>query len=730
MPPENEEIISVPLFESAHNGYGDELAVAQPHTYNRVFRGFNARTPTRLQFGDYITRLTHSSYNGFNPVYATEWLHTDNSTPCVYYIAGHKVMQIRSGAIAEVGTNALAQLATGGAMHDDGSGVPYLYIAEGFNGNIQRMAVSQTITTATGDIERDKLASISGYLYGSVLVASGHWCGISFVPPLADPFTEANWAPTTFVGEPHYDINNIGQVRGIPVICKPEGIFVFNRSRSIWENRMPAWEKMPHPDNGRAIAHLGPAIIVSQGRGGAVIFDGYTVRDFSPYGESMVPGIDTTPQTFSCFGIAPDGLLASTTVNNAQSSGSGFQLNHNRVFGNLINSKLRRRGGSDDDGASILGARFFKTTDNGVSYTDYTTQVNDGDFATGANLNALDMQANGDWFIIGHPQPWQAVSFLMAFGSAANTNAATLTAEIWNGSTWTSIAIEDFTRVRTGPNLAAVQVPGLIAFAADPIVAGWQAATMATITSGASADTQSCYYARFSTSAAFSATVTIAEISLMPWRPAIDVTNFPADGMDRAGVYPHLLFGAPRDDGTGKWHDLGAIMTATDTVDDISFLLYANVGGSYGNDINKLVAIGRRGAYIYEIGGNIWPFISPQGLGELPFIRPAQGKLVRLRSVQVLTENAHGVSNIWFYYRYNANERWSRLSLGQRGHATIEDHTGHLGGPDFQWAVGYSMTLDTTLRRPEILRVEADFQIIPDPADARPRRPIATPARG
>lgn len=394
------EIITVPLFESWHNGSGDGRVASQPHTYNRIMRGFDARTPGELNFGTFITRIAMGLTLQENPVFAAEWRDTDGVAPVVFFVAGRRVMKLKDGAITQVGTNLLAAIATGAAMHDAGDGVPYLYTCYANNNNIERMALAQTV--GAGSDQRDKLASINGYLYGSSIAGSSRWSQVQFVPPGANPFTSANWSAATTVGWPQTDITYIGSVRGAPCVVKPEGIFLYNRGLSLWENRMPAWEGMTHPDNGRGSFSLGAALVIPMGRGGAIIFDGFSIREFSPWGRDKTPDLDTTQQSFSVMAPANIGgalgIFGVTTVNRPPEGGQGSQTAHAPTYGTNYNSKLVKRGGSDDSGADVLGVRFFRTTDGGTNYTNYTTQVGDGSFATEATLDSQDTLANNNWF--------------------------------------------------------------------------------------------------------------------------------------------------------------------------------------------------------------------------------------------------------------------------------------------------------------------------------------------
>lgn len=716
MAEQEDKTFHIPLFESGHEGYGDSVLATKPHRYHRTLRGFDLRTPGKMKFGDYITRVSHAITLGQSPVWAGEW-QDSNGLPIVYYLEGNHVMSLQGGVSAEVGTNKLAQVATDAAFHGGNLGVPYLWIAEGFAGAIQKMSLAQIVTD--GPVIRDKLCSISGELYSSAIpsATATAFSAVSFTPVGADPNLSASWSSSIIVGWATTDINDIKQVRGAPVVLKPEGVFIYNRSLDLWENKTPAWEAMPHPDNGRGAFSLGLALIIPMGRGGAVIFDGYVVRDFSPFSRDISPNLDTTQQSISVIGATPIGLLAVSTVSRNPSGGQGSKYAHDISFGGNLNSKATRRGGSDDDGSDVKGNRFFKTVDDESSFTDYTTQVNDGDWSTAADLSLLDTGANGDFFYVGHPKPFQGVQMYV---SNRNVVGSTLSAKIWNGSSWDSIGIVDFSQEDDNSG-ATLSTAGMVIMTADPVAAGWATRTLGS-------DAQSNYYIRFQVTSVLTNPTKVAETALLPWRPSIDSTNFPEDGLDRAGCYPHMLAGEMDEQGGGRWHDLGAVMTAITSVDEASILLTADVGGSYGNSTNKTVVIGKEAIFLIEGGMNDnWPFISPSGLVEFPFILPARGYPVRLKRVHVIGEHFDGLTNMWFYWRYGTEDRWSRRSLGKRPTGDIIITEGG-SGTEFQWAIGYSMAQDTVARRPAILGVDATFEIVDQLVVSD--RPTRVPALG
>ncbi len=765
MPPN--ELQTVPLFESGHGGYGDGRNVSRQHRYNRVLRGFDNRKPGEAAFSHFITAVPYTGATNneldFAPVAAIEWRDINGLDPCVFIMDanfpadGGRIWKMKNGAITRANTNIdgtsgtdlkATDIITDAVLHegnDNGVFRPYIYLAMAHEADLQRFTIDQVIDiSVTGDIERDKLASINGYLYGSAdtqgVGQTGDrqvFAGITFVAPGFDPMAEANWAAIVNVGFPSTDIMAIVRVQSVACVVKPEGIFVQSRDTGLWENRMPAWEKYPHADNGRGSFTLGAAAVIPVARGGALIFDGYTIRDFSPFDKLATPNHDTTQQTISCMGMSPTGLLAVTTVNRGVAEGTGSRYRHGQINTQMVNSKLTRGGGGDDDGSNVKGVRVLKSVDSGANFTDYTTEAGDGDLLTTVNISSLDTLANGDFVIVGHPRPFQGT---MWYGRGGNTNynvnTSAMAAHIWNGSSWVAITIKDFTArdwgSATGDGQAAHGKTGLVIFTQDPVVLGWQAASVDDIYS-VSEDSQQNFYVRYTFSAALDSTTHITAVELLPYRPSIDPTNFPEDALDRAGCYPHLLWGEPAEEGTAVWHDLGALMTTITGVDEIGVLLYAEVGGAKGNSTNKLCAFGRRNVYMledFDPTNYNWPFVSPSGLQEWGAIRPGGGKVAVLREVRLEFRDADALSNMFFYYRYSEQEKWSKQTFSARGtHATVNIRDDR-GGVDFSWALGYLMAEDTVARQPKMVHCEADFEILPIEPDRMSQRPIPQIPRG
>lgn len=86
----------------------------------------------------------------------------------------------------------------------------------------------------------------------------------------------------------------------------------------------------------------------------------------------------------------------------------------------------------------------LKTTDDHASFTDYSTNVQDGGFSTTANLNSFDTLANGDALYVGSHLPFSGVE--VDVGSTNSTGSRTLTVSYWAGSgSWQDISATDGT---------------------------------------------------------------------------------------------------------------------------------------------------------------------------------------------------------------------------------------------------------------------------------------------
>jgi len=149
--------------------------------------------------------------------------------------------------------------------------------------------------------------------------------------------------------------------------------------------------------------------------------------------------------------------------------------------------------------SNILGVATTvrKTTDNGATYTNYTTNASDNNAATEVDISSLDTLANGDWLVVGSDV--QHRKLMIGMDAAVNSNASVMTVQYWNGTAWSNVAsLKDGTAL-SGKTFGQ---SGIVTFKA-PL--DWVQNTV---------DTVLAYHIRFIVSAALDATVKIDEIRI------------------------------------------------------------------------------------------------------------------------------------------------------------------------------------------------------------------------
>ncbi len=257
----------------------------------------------------------------------------------------------------------------------------------------------------------------------------------------------------------------------------------------------------------------------------------------------------------------------------------------------------------------------------------------------------------------------------------------------------------------------------------DPVgVRNWEQTTVNSVT---------LYWVRLSWDATLSSDVTLHAIYISPWYPSIDNTNFPLDGLDKAGILPHIYFGTKDRQEGNVWHDMVTIPEP----DDIGAILYFDVGGSNTQQSRGLVAVGRFRIWHFDVtridspGTEAAPFINDVGLIESASMVPFPGKLARLVAVRINGMEADPALLGRFYYTWDYGNPWSKASTVQRFPAQFEINQPQRGYR-FRWAWGWSQSSDTALlTQPALTEIEADFEILPDEIDAVQERALATPPR-
>ena len=710
------QIITVPLFESAQGGYGDADAGARPFTYNRCYGAVDTRWPGRVYAG--ATRAnTGSVANEADPVFATEW-EDASGFPLIYWIQGLEVMALQVvGGGSEIGADVLGNACTSGMFDDDGSGVPYLYAGFGNGTAIRRMNRARTVSTSGDAIYADLFLSSNGRAYRTVTPSSGTAnSAISNCPAGSDRFTLANWSSDQRVGFAGTNINALLSVRQSPVAIKPEGIFAYSESLDRWVNYTPSWVRYQHPDNGKGAFSIGDQAVIPMGDGGAVLFNGFTVIDIDPVPQNAMPNAHTTT-----------GKLINSLSQTVSRASLGT-TRHWLIGLTPIGAKTQIDSMAIADQGGMLWKYF---DDSGGTFTDGEDDLFNGIPTDKETFSYAD---TADFIYIGWFFPFSGFTYDPGVGGTVNDNVATMTVEIYNGSSWVTILSNDGTKVSND----SFKQKGLVGWKEDPF--NDQTWTQTAV------DSKTRYWCRISWSATLTASVTWNTASLSPWYPPVDqsIARLELDGLDRAGLFQHLIMGKlDQNTGTVIWHDMGTL-APTDIGDNNigssrQLIIHGPSGGHSTQSAETgapgdrtLAFIGRNSILAYlgppdDRAGILEAYSTDHGFFEASAILPAGGKSVRLKEIRIQGEGFDDTLFGQIYYTWDKGKPWSRCgSRITRAPSVVHSPDGDEGGVKFRWGFYFAggTTTTTQVNHPFFSGIEADFEIISRPLDAIQERPM------
>ena len=670
------ETIQVSLFESGHLGAGDSRKI-RDFRYHRVHGSVDMRWPGQMRLG-LALQVVNTVNHDLTPVFAAEWIIPGNS-PAVYYLVGRQIRRLQGGTAGEVGTNALGSTnVTGGMLDDDGSGVPYLYACFGGTSSdnpIRRMDSSENVTT--GDLVADLFLSLNGKAYRSVAPSSENINSqVSVIPYGSDRFVAANWGTPQTVGFAGTNINRLAAIRQAPVAIKPEGIFAYSEELDRWINFTPAWEAFPHPDNGRGSFSLGDRLVVTMGDGGAVIFDGRSAIPFDPMSLNSTPNLHTTRGDLETVGTL-----------------------HHWLVGITPSASKLIKAGTDLD-------LYTEISSNVTTGSDAVSDANDG-----SNIAIDGVGVSPDAIWVGAPYPFTAVYY----EGVDNTTSRTLTLAVGQSDgSYVTVTHRDFSTLAGAP----LGQTGSLILTEDPVaVRNWEQTTVASVTQ---------YWLRIQTDGAFSSGTTWVHCFIQPWYPSVDDTNFPLDGLDRSGCFPHVLFALMPED-EPIWHDAVSLPQP----DSIGAVIFANIGGDLLNHPRNLYLIGRYKIWRLQVSpGDLpdtqgHPFLHNVGLVEGAAGVPVPEKLCRLVSVKINGQQFDPAVLGRFYYTWDYGKPWTRAgpTVAHVPASMRIDNSGK--GYLFRWAFGWQQPAETSrLTQPVVTSIVAEFEPLDDPLDSIQERAL------
>lgn len=597
------------LFAGGNEGFGDALASGRDR-YPWAFN-FNSLTPGRIAPSlapTLVSLLTNAPVE-----FAFEW-ETTAGVPLILYGSGasadaYRILKIQDNAITQ---DVLGAAGTGraadGVLYRDGD-TEAAFIA-GQTASATRFMVKriQDGTYSLGDATADRLGVVGAELWRAI-------DGYKLEQLTADtsPITEANWSGVRIpVGNPSYPINKILDFGGSPLVFKGDGVFRFIAPNFV--NLTPHIE--PHPDNGKGGTADGRGrYYYPTASGDLLVITFGSQRQEWPTRMTWVDR-DTPWGPITAMAADSEYIYAATQPGAKRHNQQGL-----RVFKELA-----------------------------TVFTDYTTQVTDGQWATEADFGDVDTPAS-DWIYVGADEPFWFVWFDV---STARTQKD-VTDWRFEYSTGTSTFSTPTAKIDSTAILFR-SGPFVLNPSTDIVAAGsW---TVGTVNGVANK-----YWIRISPLSDALTGVKVREVKVGSYRPGPDPDLNPvALGQAVSGALPHILVGQWQG-GDLVWHDVYTVQAPMIEQMVVSRTQAANVTGD-----RNLWAIHREGAHYVSVGPEAQPargtYLPTTGVPHYlsfsgnDFGRPFSIK--RANQIAIMGEFLQAADELWFYYRWDNEDRWHR----------------------------------------------------------------------
>ena len=335
---------------------------------------------------------------------------------------------------------------------------------------IQSRNTAGTWTAATDNTFVDHFAIVQDRLWDVI----GN--SVRNIASSANPLTLANHSAGIVVGDVTTGATDLNALGVRALVSKPEGLFPGDAA-AVFPNVLPT--TVVDPDNGKNTGVVGSTVFYRY-RGGVVMWQ----EGRSPVEVGLndlrhvqidATNNDTVGTRFQAFAAQGEYLWATTAP----------ALN---------------------PASDVIS--FFKTTDNGVGYTDYSAAVTDNDRSTTASLSALDIVTNGDWVVVGTTSP-SVLSGLYFEMVGMNSNASLMTASYWNGSAWVAIPLQQDLTV--SPLLATPSARGTATLSRSGAIY-WSDQEWASSSTSQTINSVTGHFIRLNFSVALSTGVAIAEV--------------------------------------------------------------------------------------------------------------------------------------------------------------------------------------------------------------------------
>jgi len=584
---------------------------------------------------------------------------------------------------------------------ETGAGVAAIIGCYGDGDFIDRFDSAATPTAST-DVKLVYATMAGADLYGVTNKGVYSTYHVSKCPAGNDPLLAASWGTGLPVGSPMYPINSIRSLGKAIIVAKPEGIFVLDSTDNAYVDRLNC-EVAVHDDNGKGMFTGKGKVFCPMANGSLHMIDGYNTDDIGPK-HFCIHHRDNphlrAPITAGC--VAGDWVYVATAP---------WEVGWTQEFGLKVYKAVA--------GAPIV-------------YTDLTTNTTDGKLST---VGAVGSLTAGDYILVGADIPFEAVKFTIG---TANTTAS---AHLTSGYIYTTVTTSpgwpsyDYNysdgTYSGGKGLAKsgyIRVLGHNAdYGSHPVMA-------ATTPDAGTGTPPSKYWVLFSVNGTLSAGTTIAEVAILPSRPAVcsgtfggtgTITltngNFEYTGPDNAGIYPHILAGRMGPDGW-EWWDVFTIQ-ATAPVKAMAYMTL-DTGQTEENEGPRLVMATQNHVHTVMMGrhdrlsapvnenyvdgatmGTPIVYLLPTDLSDSDTDRSTIVK--ETNQYHVYGEYVNSADTLTVLQRFDHN-KWDKV--GVASNAPVQMDAPHSQGLRLETAIAYEDPAATEIAGPSISRVDVEFE--------------------
>ncbi len=542
----------VELFRGVPGGFGDaQRDSRRPDGYASTLHGIIAGGGFSPYFAE-----TAVSWGAQAAEYRSGADWADSNGNPVIFVVGGEVGNARCLRIDPGGTVTLDATFTGktivserttlaSALHSNGSTVPYFGVCFGDSGAMEfRTNAFKAAGTAGTDAPTAWVAASGtpSQAYGLLSENGNLWAVLTNgyqvrkFPAGTNPVTGTAGAAID-VGTSNWSILGAALLaRSYIIFVKPDGIYVYDIDTNRFENIAPWLGNNIHRATGKGTREWGGDVYVPLGWGGMLrVTQNLEVLDASPVPRSRLPDVET-----------PGRYRVSSMVGDSR-----YLYAAHEPYWQLL---------QDEIDLTVF------TTANDVAFNDRTAVSTDNDAFTNFTLDDIDPGSATSFIYVGATS-----RFLMALlGITAPTAlSSTPTVQYWDGDSWESVTIKDYTAqfTRTGGLIPDARVPD-----------DWAQVAV---------DGTTRYWLRINVPSNIQTDTAIWEVVVVPDVVPVSGTNTDQDAFDRAGARTHIFRGYPVGDEM-HWDDIASL------ADDHSFLLFFSSLLSQANG-RQLIAVGPLG---------------------------------------------------------------------------------------------------------------------------------------